>query len=214
VYEQETIDYIVNSYRGGDIIHAGTYFGDFLPALSRACVGDTKVWAFEANPENYRSTLITTFINDLRNVELTNAALGAEKRFSQMMVSDEAGTSLGGESRLVATMPEKTNAKFTLVQVVRIDDVVPSGRKIAILQLDLEGFEKSALVGAISTIKRNKPILILESVPEEKWLTQNIFGLGYKSIGNVCGNTIFRADYRAYPTAISLSPVAAGELGR
>ena len=177
VYEQETIDYIVNNYKGGDIIHAGTYFGDFLPALSRACA-NAKVWAFEPNPENYRCALITTFINDLRNVELTNAGLGSEKGLAQMMVSDETGRSLGGGSRLVEAAYEQNNNHFTVVKVVKIDDVVPVDREIATLQLDVEGFEKSALIGAISIIKRNRPILIFENLPEEDWLAENIFQLG------------------------------------
>src|SRR4051812_13219941 len=37
VYEAETIDFIVKNVKDGDIIHAGAFFGDFLPALSRAC---------------------------------------------------------------------------------------------------------------------------------------------------------------------------------
>lgn len=190
VYEAETIEYIVTNCRDGDIIHAGTYFGDFLPALSRACSADAKVWAFEPNPENYRCALITKLINDLSNVELTNTGLGSEKGSFHMMVSDETGRSLGGGSRLVEVDDTKNNGQFISVEIFRIDDVVPLDRKIAILQLDVEGFEKSALLGAIETIKRNNPILILENLPEKDWLADNILQLGYKSVGKVCGNTI------------------------
>jgi hypothetical protein len=35
-----------------DIVPAGAYFGDFLPALSN-CGDDVGVWAFEPNVENY-----------------------------------------------------------------------------------------------------------------------------------------------------------------
>jgi FkbM family methyltransferase len=193
VHEEETIAYMIKSYRGGDIIHAGTYFGDFLPALSRAC-GDAKVWAFEPNPENYRCALITTLINDLKNVELTHAGLGAENGPVHMMVSDEGGRSLGGASRVVESVDGGHSGHFAKVNIVRIDDVVPPDRRIAILQLDVEGFEKPALTGAASTIKRNKPILILETLPEEHWLAENILQFGYKPVGGVCRNTILRAD--------------------
>ena len=63
----------------GDLVHAGTYFGDFIPALSRVCAPDAKVWAFEPNPENYRCALITTTLNNLHNVEIKNAGLGSQE---------------------------------------------------------------------------------------------------------------------------------------
>ncbi len=194
VYEEDTIDYIFKNYSGTDIIHAGTYFGDFLPALSRVCAEDAKVWAFEPNPENYRCALITKFINNLRNVELTNAGLGSEGNFLHMMVSDETGRSLGGASYITETKYMKSDNQFTMVKIVKVDDVVPPDRKIGILQLDVQGFEQPALIGAISTIKRDRPILILEGLPEEDWLTQNIFQLGYKFIKSVCRNMILKAD--------------------
>jgi len=147
VYEQETIDYIVrNVARGGDIIHAGTYFGDFLPALSRACTDGGKVWAFEPNPENYRCATITKSINHLKNVELTNAGLGSKKGTLYMRVLDEGGRALGGASHFVGAEIEN-NHQLSEVEIVKVDDAVASNRQVSILQLDVEGFEKSALMG-------------------------------------------------------------------
>ena len=190
VYEQETIDYLVKSVtKAGDIIHAGTYFGDFLPALSSACTDGAKIWAFEPNPENYRCATITISINNLQNVDLTNAGLGSERGTFYMRVLDEGGRALGGASHFIGDEIENKN-QLTEVEIVKIDDAVPSNRQVSILQLDVEGFEKYALMGAISTIERNKPLLMLENLPEESWLSDNIFQFGYKVIGDINGNTI------------------------
>ena len=35
IYEEDTIEYMRKNNKGGDIIHAGTYFGDFLKAFFR-----------------------------------------------------------------------------------------------------------------------------------------------------------------------------------
>ena len=59
IWEPETIRYMTANCAGGDIVHAGTYFGDFIPALPMACSVGTKLWAFEPNPENYRRSLGT-----------------------------------------------------------------------------------------------------------------------------------------------------------
>src|SRR5882672_2138462 len=68
VWEPDTIEFMVNHVGDGDIVHAGAYFGDFIPALSQACKPSAKLWTFEPNPENYRCALITIEINGLRNV--------------------------------------------------------------------------------------------------------------------------------------------------
>ena len=51
------------------------------------------------------------------------------------------------------------------VNVVAIDEIVPDTVTVAILQLDIEGFEEFAIAGAIKTIERSRPLLILETVP-------------------------------------------------
>lgn len=180
VWEPDTIEFIVNHAGAGDIVHAGTYFGDFIPALSRACVAGRKVWAFEPNPENYRCARITAEINNLKNVEINNAALGAEAGLLAMNVSDESGTALGGASRLVGKPGKRRRGNFIQVDVVTLDNVVPAGRDVTILQLDVEGFERQALTGGMAIIKRCKPILILEHLPEHGWLSENVLSLGYR----------------------------------
>jgi hypothetical protein len=86
------------------------------------------------------------------------------------------------------------------VEVVTVDDVIPSERKISIIQLDVEGFEKPALAGALNSIQRCKPILILESLPDEDWLYTNILPLGYKIAGEAHDNTILISEEPAGAT--------------
>ena len=51
IHEPDTISFMRNSCNSGDIIHAGTFFGDFLPGLSSALSDNAKIWAFEPNLE-------------------------------------------------------------------------------------------------------------------------------------------------------------------
>lgn len=48
---------------GGNIIHAGAGFGDFLPALK-----DCNIFTFEPNQLMYDATLETIQLNNLTNV--------------------------------------------------------------------------------------------------------------------------------------------------
>jgi len=188
IWEPETIEMLISHGNDGDVIHAGTYFGDFLPALSQCCAPGRRVWAFEPNPENYQCAQITGYINAVRNIELINACLGERQGARRMVTTDAAGRALGGASRIVDC--ENGMAGAVTVNCVAIDEVVPEDRTVSIIQLDVEGFEKPALSGALKTIERCTPTIILETLPDEQWLSENILHLGYRVAGKVHDNTI------------------------
>lgn len=195
VHEPNTIDYILSNCGAGDVVHAGTYFGDFLPALAKAVSPSAKIWAFEPNKENYRCAKITLEINQIENVVLTNAGLGAKDDDLLIKISDESGFSLGGASRII-TKESNESAGAESVQIVTIDDIIGYDRDVSIVQLDVEGYEKEALTGASNTIKRCLPTIILEVLPnstlcDSEWFAENILSLGYKKIGDVHSNSIF-----------------------
>ncbi len=53
VWEAGVIAFMARNCGTGDIVHAGTYFGDFLPGLSHALTPGARLWAFEPSSENY-----------------------------------------------------------------------------------------------------------------------------------------------------------------
>lgn len=89
VFEPDTIQFLCDKAGEGDIIHAGTCFGDFLPAISKAVHKDGHVWAFEPNSENYRCAQITVTLNHLSNVHLINAGLGEMASTDGLVSLDE-----------------------------------------------------------------------------------------------------------------------------
>ena len=191
VYEPETIEFLASNNNGGDIVHAGAYFGDFLPALSRSLMSGAKVWAFEPNHENYRCALITTYINDLQNVELINAGLGERQDSLVMVTSSADGRALGGGSRILKDGDEISSERREEVQVVTLDETIPLDRTVSIIHLDVEGYEGEALSGSLETIRRCLPIILLETLPENEWMTKNILCLGYRKNGVVHSNAIY-----------------------
>lgn len=85
VYEEGTINLIINNCFDGDVIHAGTFFGDFLPAISKNLNKDNKIWAFEPNYNNYLCAKETCVINNLTNINLYNYGLSDEKAISNVI---------------------------------------------------------------------------------------------------------------------------------
>ena len=195
VYEPKTIEYLISNCADGDIVHAGTYFGDFLPALSQACSPKAKIWAFEPNAENYKCAKITTYINDINNVELINAGLGKRKEMLVMLTSDKNGQACGGASKILTHETGNISGGTQAVQMVTIDETISPDRKVSIIQLDVEGHEKQALSGALKTIRRCLPIIVVEAYPqstllESDWFSENILVLGYQITESIHGNAV------------------------
>jgi FkbM family methyltransferase len=184
VWENTTVEFMIAKCNGGDIVTAGAFFGDMIPALSKATKGT--VWAFEPNPENYRAAAITILLNDLPNVRLQNRALGTKSEMRSLVVRDIFGRSLGGLSKIAEQSADDT----VMIEMVGLDETVRSER-LSILHFDLEGFEEHAILGAMKTIERHRPTIILETVPAPTSSAgQFLEGLGYRAMQNLDANTV------------------------
>lgn len=171
-YEARTHDLVEIILRGtqGDMIHAGTSFGDMLPSFSKKCPGT--VYAFEPVLENYVMARLCVQENDLDNVVLMHAALGPEMSNCRMDVFVEDGTHRGGTSRVAAKGQMATMLKIDMLGL----------EKVALIQLDVEGFEAAALEGAVETIRRNRPHVLVEDNSGNS--SGVLSGLGYVEVGS------------------------------
>jgi FkbM family methyltransferase len=194
VWESETLELLCGADSAGDIVHAGTFFGDFVPALSHSRAGGARVWAFEPGDENYRCTRITVELNALENVTLSNAGLGASGGSALLATGDREGVALGGASRVITDPARARWFASEQVELVTIDDAVGEERRVAAIQLDVEGHEQEALAGALRTIERCRPLIVLETLPNDDWSEANLAPLGYKVSGQVNRNFILRCD--------------------
>jgi len=190
VWEADTLAFLTAHCAEGDIVHAGTYFGDFLPALSAGVASGAHVWAFEPSAENFQCAEVTLKLNGIVNVTLTHAALGKAAGTALLCIGEEGKPPRGGGS---AIEPKRKPGRiYEDVRVVRIDDAVPYDRRVSIIQLDVEGYEQQALAGALSTIRRCRPVLVLENLPADlSWFEEQVLGLGYGKIGALDRNTAF-----------------------
>ena len=164
VHEDTTIKYLQSI--GGNIIHAGSGFGDFLPALKNC----NKIWTFEPNTLMYESSLETISLNKLVNVEIFPYALSDSNGIGNLKHIDEKGLEMGPRSEMGNGVEVKT---------IKLDSIISNDTKISLIHLDLEGYEFEALKGAKEIIERDKPIIVLEI--DSRAVTYNDFmlSLGY-----------------------------------
>ena len=182
VYEPDTIRYIIDNCADESIIHAGTYFGDFLPALSKFC--KKTVFSFEPNLENYKCARMTCDLNSCKNITLKHNALGDCKKRVKLKVKNK-NKSLGGLSKIVEAADIDTEEVFQTT----IDDVVPDSCPVSVLHLDLEGYELKAIGGAIKIIKKFKPTIIIEDNHDDYNELKN---LGYKYEKKLNNNLVWK----------------------
>lgn len=154
----------------GNTVHAGAFFGDMLPTLSQHCNGN--VYSFEPVLENYVLAHHCVRVNQLENVFLFNAAVGAKLGSAYIRTRDADGQHLGGGSIIAkrSSLSDGQRCVTMTIDSLRLRDVT-------LIHLDVEGHEHSALVGASRTIARLRPALLLEN-PGEK-LKQYLSSIDY-----------------------------------
>lgn len=186
VYEACLLHFVRDNCNNKDVVQAGAFFGDMLPAISRWA---NHVWSFEPVRRYFRCAQITIQLNDLKNITLKNLALGKDNEEGQIRTRNKFGEPIGGGSRIQDIDNKEIGCET--IQIARLDDQITnwSEREISIIQLDVEKFEPQALEGAFGIIDKWHPILILEAieseykpeiVTESDWYRDNIFSRGYE----------------------------------
>ena len=97
---------------------------------------------------------------------------------------------LGGGSRIVDAGKVDGWGEVEEVELLTLDDVIGEDRDVSAIHLDIENREQQALAGGMCTIERCRPQLVLETLPREGWIAENLGRLGYGVMGAVDGNFV------------------------
>jgi FkbM family methyltransferase len=194
VWEAETLRALCEEAPAADVVHAGTFFGDFLPALARSRRDGARVWGFEPSRENYACATRTIELNELQNVTLQPTGLGDSAGGALLATADRRGVPLGGASRIIAAPSRARWFGSEKVTLVRLDDVIPLERSVGVIHLDVEGHEQAALAGGLATIARCRPLLVLETLPVSEWIEAHLAPLGYVVGDPVNRNFVMRCE--------------------
>ena len=176
-HEPSTIQLMQNILErlGGSVVHAGSWYGDMLPALSKACKKENRVYAFEPVLNSYILSKQTIVSNKIENVHLFNMGLGSSFRSARITTSDSKGVKLGGRSFVDDQMPEhkKGFGDKELISIIPLDSISIPG-KVSLLHLDIEGSELSALEGACNFIASKQPIILIEDAHAQGTISSKI----------------------------------------
>jgi FkbM family methyltransferase len=159
---------------GGVFYDVGANAGFFTILASRLVGANGRVFAFEPMPENVASVREQVEINGLGNVEVIEAAAGAQAGTATLYIPD------GNNS--MAHLGEARGAEASLqVKIVTLDEFARTHPAPSALKIDVEGAEDSVLAGAISVIAARPRFLIEQhGLDCGKAVTERLGRTGYR----------------------------------
>ena len=144
---------------GWTVVDAGANFGWYAIHLA-SLVGPTgKVMAFEPVPQTFGELTANVALNNCRNVDAVNAALGAKDGMMTIYVPEIQG-GLGVASEFLDA------GKKIEVAMLGLDAYLDQQgiKHIDFIKADIEGGEWNLLRGAERTLTRSHPCILLETV--------------------------------------------------
>jgi FkbM family methyltransferase len=165
---------------GDKVVDAGAYPGDFTVLASRRIGSRGHITALEPDPENRAYLEEMLEINNVRNVIVLPYALCKQT----------------GTARFRHIRDNSALARFTergdelTVETRQLDDL--RLRKIDVIKMDIEGAELDAILGAVNTLSRVHPRLMIasyhlteEGKPSSAMLEHILPQVGYSKVATL-----------------------------
>lgn len=150
----------------GDIIFdVGANFGYYSLILS-SCIGSGLIYSFEPNPPTFHLLEMHVAINNLQ-LKIKPQNVGLSNEAAQGKIIDIPGNT--GSSH-VNFGENGTEINLTTLDSFCIDNKI---KQVNFIKIDVEGFEGRMLNGSEETLKKYKPIIMIELQPSALE-TQNI----------------------------------------
>jgi FkbM family methyltransferase len=156
------------------VIQAGGNIGFYPKKYSQIF---KNVYTFEPDIINFNCLILNTL--DCYNIYKYQCGLGY-KRTPFFLNKDESncgGYNIG------------KNLIYGNIPMLRVDDL--NLKNVSLIHFDVEGYEKSCLIGSIKTIKLNKPIIVVEISWDEKNICKFLDKINYVKIGELDVDWIF-----------------------
>jgi len=167
------------------VLDIGAHIGTHTLYLSQIVGDEGSVFAFEPQNKIFTELVINMYLNQLKNVKMFHNALGTEDKWIEMYLPEEEWTKKIGSDLINeghGTVKEATdNQEGDRALMIKLDDLHLNN--VSFIKMDVEGFETEVIKGGLETIKRNKPVMIIEIFKgdELKRKIQEVENLGYIS---------------------------------
>jgi FkbM family methyltransferase len=157
-YEPSVFAYLKQRTKPGDLVlEVGAYVGVFTTLLARWVGPGGRVYAFEPTPETARALRDHLALNNVADRVMV----------SPLAISDTIGQALlhrygtSGTNRLSASAGDTVEVPLTTID----EFCAEHGIAPSLVKIDIEGLEFHALRGAMKTLRRYRPAVVVEMHP-------------------------------------------------
>lgn len=161
-YEIAILEELARRITGGVLVDAGAMIGNHTAFLA-AFVPHSEIWAFEPAPVNLR--LLRENVRPFPTVRVIDAALSDYRTGSVTMSTHRTNR---GHSVVDATdpwpQPDEHDPPFT-ARAMALDGL--KLEDVSLLKIDVEWHEPQVLAGAVDTIARCRPLIVIEDWKHE-----------------------------------------------
>ena len=174
LYEPEVCAQFRRVLRPGmGVLDLGANIG-FFALLASSLVGPKgHVVAIEPNARNVRLLEASRRANGFGQLCILQVAAGRSHGLLVLNTSYSNGTTAGLPDDVAGVLAAET------VPALRIDSLLPAGRRIDLIKIDVEGAEYPALLGCECAIRAHRPVIISEFSPGLMPGISGIDGPGY-----------------------------------
>lgn len=182
-YNDGAVNFIRKRLREGDnAIDVGANIGCITLQMAQLVGNTGKIIAIEADMSNFSMLKENIQLNNFKNVDAINNAVADcdNKEIKLFITRDNIGmNSMFYRDGILS------KESFTILKTITLDSILESYdlRNIILIKIDVEGMEMDVMTGAKQTIKKYRPILVIEVSAE----LLNYYGLTVKNFKeNIC----------------------------
>lgn len=169
------------------VLEGGTHIGTHTVKLSKLA---NLVYCFEPLEPSYKLLNENLILNGCDNVKSFNLGLSNRKtrtKFKWETDSNPGASALIGTDMTFVSSNDSDKPSKRVVNLISIDDLNLS--KLDFIKLDVEGYEKRVIQGAVKTIKKCRPLITLEcyssdgKTPTDRHIMnkfRNLLNMGYR----------------------------------
>lgn len=156
---------------GQNVVVLGSHVGVHLMLISRL-VGDTgKIYAFEPNVETLKFLKQNIANDPVKNITLyEKAAYSSNKKLKFFAANQDHNP---GASYIMTGETHHYGGHEVEVDGVALDTVLPSDLSIDVIQMDVEGAEADAILGAQGIIDRSPNLVVIQEWTP-KWMKKDV----------------------------------------
>jgi len=144
--------------RDGAMVDVGANLGILTALVANAVPGREHI-CIEANPHTARIAARTLFANKIEKAKLVVCAAGDKEGVVELHFTPFHSGNAG-----LGKTASKAPSSIVKTPMITLDKLLASltESKVAVIKIDVEGFEPEVIMGAMQTIRAQRPVLVLE----------------------------------------------------